>query len=102
MIPKKGDSWNPKNYRPISITSCLHRLFEKVILNRLESCIDANNILTKYQSGFRHSRQTKDNLLFLCQKTIEKFNTKQKMCAIFYDIASAFEKVWLDGLLYTK
>jgi hypothetical protein len=100
MIPKKGDSWNPKNYRPISITSCLLRLFEKIIHIRLEFIVESSNILTKFQSGFRNKRQTKDNLLFLCQKTLEKFNHNKKMCAIFYDIASAFDKVWLDGLLF--
>ena len=89
MIPKKGDATNPKNYRPISVTSCLIRLFEKIIQQRLENILNDNDLITKYQSGFRNNRQTKDNLIFLSQKTIEGFNNHQKTCAIFYGIASA-------------
>jgi hypothetical protein len=100
MIPKKGDLCNPKNYRPISITSSILRLFEKIIHKRMEIFVENNNLISKFQSGFRQHRQTKDNLLFLCQKTMENFNFNKKVCTIFYDIASAFDKVWLDGLLF--
>jgi hypothetical protein len=100
MIPKKGDKTNPKNYRPISITSCILRLYEKVILNRLWNFLDANKIIIKNQSGFRANRQTRDNLVFMCQKSLENFNYNKKVCAVFYDIASAFDKVWFDGLIH--
>ncbi len=35
MIPKKGDSSDPKSYRPISITSIFLRLFEKLLSRRM-------------------------------------------------------------------
>ncbi len=35
MIPKKGDIHDKKNYRPISSTSCIGKLFEKVLVNRI-------------------------------------------------------------------
>ena len=50
------------------------------------------------QSGFRQSRQTKDNILYLTQKVKEEFNKGKKM-SVFIDIASAFDKVWHNGLL---
>jgi hypothetical protein len=69
MIPKKNnDLQNPKSYRPISMNSCLSKLCEKLILNRVKNHLKINNILIKQQSGFRQHRQTKDNLLFLIKK----------------------------------
>jgi exonuclease III len=100
MIPKAGQSNNPNNYRPISVTSAIMRLFEKVLLNRVWDHLKKNKIILDAQSGFRSHRQTKDNLMYVCQKTLEKFNYNKKTCAIFYDIASAFDKVWHEGLIY--
>ena len=45
-------------------------------------------------------RQTKDNIFFITQKIIEQFNRKKKVCGIFFDIASAFDKVWHNGIIY--
>ena len=101
MIPKKqNNSSNPKYYRPISLTSCLAKLAERLMLIKFKEFLDKNKIIIKQQSGFRQKRQTKDNIFFLTQKAIETLNRGKRMCTIFFDIASAFDKVWHDGLIY--
>ena len=101
MIPKKQvNSSNPKDYRPISLTSCLAKLAEKLIAIKLKDFLDKNKLILKQQSGFRKNRQTRDNIFHITQKIIESFNRKKKVCAIFFDIASAFDKVWDRGLIY--
>ncbi len=101
MIPKKQtNSSNPKDYRPISLTSCLAKLAEKLIAINLKYYLDENNIILKQQSGFRKNRQTRDNIFHLSQKIIESFNRKKKVCAIFFDIQSAFDKVWHRELVF--
>lgn len=100
MIPKKQiNSCNPKDYRPISLTSCLAKLSERLIMIRFKEFLDKNKITIKQQSGFRQKRQTKDNIFFLTQKAIETLNRGKRMCTIFFDIASAFDKVWHDGVI---
>jgi hypothetical protein len=100
MIPKKQvKSETPKDYRPISVTSCLGKLMEKLIRTRLNEYLTKNNLIIHQQSGFKKQRQTKDNLFHMIQKSIESFNRKKKVCAIFFDIAAAFDKVWHEGLL---
>jgi len=101
MIPKKdNDTSNPSNYRPISVTSCLGKLLERLVCLRLVTFLESNNIISKYQSGFRRHRSTKDNLLFLTQKICESFNRGKNVCAIFFDISKAFDKVWHLGIIY--
>jgi hypothetical protein len=101
MIPKKEkDKTNPKSYRPISITSCLVRLNEKMIKNRLTNYLDKNKILSRYQSGFRKQRKTRDNIFFIIQKSSEAKNRDWKALLILFEIVSAFDKVWHLGLIY--
>jgi hypothetical protein len=96
MIPKKSNkSDNPKDYRPIIVTSCLGKLAEKLIRKRLCDFLQENNLIIDQQSGFRKQRQTKDNIIHIIQKSLESFKRKKKVCAIFLEIAAAFDKVML-------
>jgi hypothetical protein len=100
MLHKKDtDASLPKSYRPISITPCLARLYERLLLARLKRYLKQHNILIKPQSGFRDHRSTKDNIIFTTQKIQQGFAEKKKTLGIFFDVASAFDKVWHNGLL---
>jgi hypothetical protein len=100
MLPKKTtDKNNVKSYRPISITSCLARLNEKIIKERLTFALNSTQTISKNQSGFRKNRQTKDNIFFLIQKGLECRNRGWKAILILFDIMSAFDKVWHIGLI---
>ncbi len=67
---------------------------------RLTEYLDKNKILIDQQSGFRKQRQTTENVVFLTQKFLEGFNKNKKVCAIYFDISKAFDKVWHNGLIY--
>jgi hypothetical protein len=88
------------SYRPISITPCLARLFEKIMLMRISRHLKQKKILIMQQSGFRKNRQTRDNILLLLQKAKQSFGQGRQMVAVFFDITAAFDKVWHDGLMY--
>jgi hypothetical protein len=68
MIPKKGTSLSPLDYRPSSLLSCVGKLVERVVKNRIYAFLENGNILTKYQSGIRNKRGTRDNLMLMTQK----------------------------------
>jgi hypothetical protein len=69
------------------------------MLQEINDHLIKNKIIIKEQSGFRAHRQTKDNILAICQRNIEAFNKKKKNCVVFFDISKAFDKVWHNGLL---
>ena len=60
VIPlhKKGDKDKPGNYRPISLLSIFDKVLEKLMFNRMYSFLLQNDILYKYQFGFRKGFST--------------------------------------------
>jgi len=61
---KPADS--PASYRPISLTSCMSKLFERLVLNRLCYYLESKNLISPTQeAGFRPGRSTIDQILLL-------------------------------------
>ncbi len=57
LIPKENKSpKNPINYRPISLLEVPGKIFEKIILGRLNAYLVDNNIIKSRQHG--HGRRT--------------------------------------------
>lgn len=56
-----------ESYRPISLTSCLCKVFERLVNARLQWHLDAKNILPPFQAGFRTDdrRSTVDHIVTL-------------------------------------
>ena len=100
-ILKKGDNQSIINYRPISLLSICGKIFEKIIFNNLYSNLNANNLITKNQSGFRPGDYTTNQLLFLADETHQTFVDPKSLevRAVFLDISKAFDKVWHDKLI---
>ena len=101
-ILKKGDKQLIKNYRPISLLPICGNIFEKIIFNNLYSYLNANNLITKNQSGFRPGDSTTNQLLYLTNDIHEAFENPKSLevRVVFLDISKAFDKVWHDGLLF--
>ena len=60
--------------RPISFTSCVSKLFERIILSRLLFFLESNSILSPRQAGFRPGRSTLDQILYLSQSISDGLN----------------------------
>jgi hypothetical protein len=101
----KGDRSDPGNYRPISITSIIIRLFEHLIHSKLRALIDPpslpldQQILTRHQYGFRAGRSTNNAIhQLVASVTSEQANgrsadEKIPSVAVFVDLAKAFDRV---------
>ena len=101
MQPKPGkEKQKVKSYRPISLTTCLSKLYEATIKKRFEkklSRIRPDNI---YQAGYKPGRSGQEHTLRLTECVHAAMMKKQATLAVFLDVEGAFDKVWQDGLLY--
>ena len=71
---KKGPKLESKNYRPISLLLLVSKTFEKIIHVQTQSFLDENNILYKFQSGFRQNLSTNTSLSNLNDKILHGFD----------------------------
>jgi ribonuclease HI len=88
------------SYRPIALTSNVSKLFEKIILQRLNYYCEKNNILPKEQAGFRKGRCTLDHLVKLSSQIKKQFAHRKSILATFFDVKRAYDSVWHKRLLY--
>ena len=59
-----------------------------------------NNLITSKQSGFRPGDSCINHLLSLTHDTFTSFDNGVEVSGVFLDISKAFDKVWLDKLIY--
>jgi len=86
------------SYRPISLTSVLGKIMEKIVTTRLSYYVEKKDLLTNVQTGFRKGKSTVDQLIRL-QDTINKYNNnKGYTVAVFIDFQSAYDMLWHNGL----
>ncbi len=98
LFKKKGSPRDPKNYRPITILSCLGKVFTAVLNERVNIFLDTNNILKENQAGFRAKYSTTDHI-FTLKFLIDKLRAKKKkLFCSFIDFSTAFDKIWRTGL----
>ena len=99
-IPKPDkDHIDPTNYRPIALTSCIWKTMERMINDRLTWFLEANNIITYYQSGFRCHRSTNDHLVRLETFIREAFIKKEHLVTNFFDLEKAYDTTWKYGIM---
>ena len=100
-ILKPGKSrTDPASYRPIYLTSCACKLFERLVNQRLRYFLDTSSKLDNFQSGFRKGRTSADNLIRITTAVQRGFQEKQHTVAVFLDLASAYDRVHPSALLY--
>ena len=90
---KKGSALEPKKYRPISLLPLLSKLFEKIIHIETQDYLDKNNILYKYQSGFRTKHSTDTCLSLLNDKVLAGTDDGMMTGMILIDLQKAFDTI---------
>ena len=98
---KQGtDRTLPTSYRPISLTSALCKINERLITTRLIYYLESKNTLNKYQSAYRKNRSTLDHLIRLHDEAYKNIRNGASTIAIFFDYSKAFDMLWKQGLLH--
>jgi len=85
-----------ESYRTISLLCSSFKLFERLILNRINPIIDP--LLPTEQAGFRKNRSTADQVCCLTQNIEQAFHDRQVVGSVFLDLKAAYDTVWHKGL----
>ena len=101
VIPifKKGNRHLKSNYRPVSLLPSLSKICEKLVFMQLYNFLLDIGFLYKYQSGFRPSDSTINQLIYITHQIYLAFESGKEVRVTFLDISKAFDKVWHAGLL---
>ena len=62
-IYKKGKKADPNNYRPVSLTSAVCKMMERLVRDELENHLEKQGLLSPSQHGFRKGRSCCTQLL---------------------------------------
>ena len=93
MLFKGGDKGLLDNYRGISLTSNVGKLYTRLLGRRLEADVEERNLLGDIQFGFRRDKRTTD-AIFILTKIIEQRRKNSKKTALaFLDIKKAYYRV---------
>ena len=88
------------SFRPISLTSCVIKLFERMVVNRLVTMAETNNWFHRYQAGFRKGRNCTDQILRLVQRIDDGFQRGEKSVLALLDLSKAYDCVWRQKLIH--
>ena len=90
---KSGDKTLLSNYRPISILNSFSKFFEKLIYNHLIDFIKKNNILYKFQFGFRKGYSTSHAIISLVEKINKVLSSGKIIVGVTLDFSEAFDTI---------
>ena len=87
------------SYRPISLTSCIVKVLERIINTRLKWFLESEKLFVSEQAGFREHHCTEDQTTYLAQEIEDGFQHKKQTLIVWFDLQKAFDTVWTDGLV---
>ena len=90
---QKGSRSSKKNYRPVSLTSQVVKLMERVIQDHLQSLLSKNRTIHCDQHGFQERCSCITQLLECLNHWTDNFDNKSQTDAIYLDFAKAFGTV---------
>ena len=92
-VYKKSSKSDPANYRPISLTSHVIKIFERLVKQAIVKHICYNNIMCPNQHGFTKHKSCFTQLLAHVEYAILNLLENADTDVIYLDYAKAFDKV---------
>ena len=92
-IYKKGSKMEAVNYRPVSLTSVVAKVMERMIKRRMMSHLQRNNLINPSQHGFMSKKSTTTNLVTYMDYVTKSLDEKEPVDVLYLDFSKAFDKV---------
>ncbi|CAM4321681.1 unnamed protein product [Lepidochelys kempii] len=92
-IFKKGKKSDPSNYRPVSLTSVVCKVLEKILKEKVVKDIEVNGKWDKIQHGFTKGRSCQTNLISFFERVTDFLDKGNAVDLIYLDFSKAFDTV---------
>ena len=101
LFKGKGAKANNKdNYRGITLFPTLCKIYEMILLNRLETFAADNEYFSELQFGFREGVGCIKASFTILETINHMLERGSKVFTCFLDVRKAFDTVWIEGLLF--
>ena len=100
LLKKDKDPKQPGSHRPISLLSCIGKLYESVIASRLRTYLEEKQFFNKWQKAYRNGCEGIEHVHRLVEDVRNGFHKSWVTGAVFLDVEKAFDSVWHNGLRY--
>ena len=96
LFKGKGIKGKCSNERGITLASNVGKMFERLVNNRVVPTIQ----MTDAQAGGTKGRATVDHILILKELASIAKQQKQQLILTYMDVTKAYDKAWLDAIMY--
>lgn len=90
---KKGSRISASNYRPVSLTSQVVKVMERLVQDKLIEHLETNEIISCHQHGFQKKSSCITQLLECLNDWTDSFDNRRATDIIYLDFAKAFDSV---------
>ena len=97
---KKGSRSSPSNYRPVSLTSQVVKVMERLIQDKLVNFLERNKIISCHQHGFQKKSSCITQLLECLNDWTDSYDKKQSTDVVYLDFSKAFDSVPHKRLIF--
>lgn len=99
-VPKVSRPTGTSDFRPISLISVLAKKLETILKNGIVAYCETAGLIPDLQFGFRAGHSTTHAILRFHNDVRLDLNRGDVVAACFLDVAKAFDRVWINGLIY--
>ena len=99
LIKAGRDKHQLLGYRPVALTSCVGKIYERLLVSRLSWFVERVDGFHPAQFGFRSGRSAQDAILLLESGVRETWLAGGVVLAVFLDIKAAYDTVVNEWVL---
>ena len=99
LFKGKGVKANDKNnYRGVTLFPTLCKIYEMILINRLEKFVVDKGYSSQFQFGFSERVGCNEASFTILETINHMLERESKVFGCFLDVRKAFDTVWVDGL----